>query len=78
VPRDAKLDLDFCAQAFELSGGNIKNVAFAASYLAAAGGGRVGMPELMRATAREYRKLGRLCTQSEFGAYYDIVSQTDN
>jgi len=78
VPRASKLDLDFCARSFELSGGNIKNIAFAASYLAAAGGGRVGMPELMRATAREYRKLGRLCTPSEFGQYYDLVAQSDN
>ena len=35
------------------------------------------MPELIRATAREYRKLGRLFTQSEFGPYYDLVSETD-
>jgi hypothetical protein len=78
VPRAEQLDLDFCAAAFQLSGGNIKNIAFAACYLAAAGGGSVGMPELMRATAREYRKLGRLFTQSEFGPYYDLVSETDN
>ena len=78
VPRAPKVDLDFCAKAFELSGGNIQNVAAAASYLAAAGDGKVGMPELMRATAREYRKLGRLCTPSEFGPYYDLVSETDN
>jgi hypothetical protein len=77
VPRGDGLDLDFCAQAFEISGGNIKNIAFAASYFAAAGNGAVGMPELMRATAREYRKLGRLFTQSEFGPYYDLVSETD-
>jgi AAA+ superfamily predicted ATPase len=77
VPRAKDLDLDYCAQAFELSGGNIRNIAVAASYLAAAGSGAVGMPELMRATAREYRKLGRLCTQSEFGRYYDLVSETE-
>ena len=78
VPRAPELDLDFCARAFEFSGGNIKNIAFAASYLAAAASGAVGMPELMRATAREYRKLGRLCTASEFGRYYDLVSETDH
>ena len=77
VPRAAGLDLDFCAQAFELSGGNIKNIAVAASYFAAAENGAVGMRELIRATAREYRKLGRLFTQSEFGPYYDLVSETD-
>jgi hypothetical protein len=77
VPRAKGLDLDFCAQAFELSGGNIRNIAFAASYLAAAGHGRVGMPELMHAVAREYRKLGRLCTPSEFGPYYDLVTEAE-
>jgi hypothetical protein len=77
VPRARGLDLDFCAQAFELSGGNIRNIAFAASYLAAAGDGRVGMPELMHAVGREYRKLGRLCTPSEFGPYYDLVTEAD-
>jgi AAA+ superfamily predicted ATPase len=76
VPRARTLDLDFCARAFELSGGNIKNIAFAASYFAAAGEGTVDMPELMRATAREYRKLGRLCTPSEFGPYYELVSES--
>jgi SpoVK/Ycf46/Vps4 family AAA+-type ATPase len=77
VPRAKDLDLDYCAQAFELSGGNIRKIAVAASYLAAAGSGSVGMPELVRATAREYRKLGRLCTQSEFGRYYALVSETE-
>jgi hypothetical protein len=31
------------------------------------------MLELMRATQREYRKLGRLCVESEFGPWYSVV-----
>jgi hypothetical protein len=27
----------------------------------------------MRATQREYRKLGRLCVESEFGPWYELV-----
>jgi hypothetical protein len=32
------------------------------------------MEHLVRATAREYRKLGRLITPSEFGPYFDLVN----
>jgi SpoVK/Ycf46/Vps4 family AAA+-type ATPase len=35
VPRADDLDLDFCAQAFELSGGNIRSIAITAAYMAA-------------------------------------------
>ena len=31
------------------------------------------MPDLIRATEREYRKLGRLCVESDFGPYYHLV-----
>ncbi len=34
------------------------------------------MADLMRGTAREYRKLGRLLTQAEFGPYYELYRQT--
>jgi SpoVK/Ycf46/Vps4 family AAA+-type ATPase len=48
------------SRAFKLPGGNIRNIALTAAYLAAAAGGVVGMPELIAGTEREYRKLGRL------------------
>jgi hypothetical protein len=32
------------------------------------------MADLVLATEREYRKLGRLCLESEFGPYYGLVS----
>jgi hypothetical protein len=32
------------------------------------------MADLVRATEREYRKLGRLTVEAEFGAYYGLVS----
>jgi SpoVK/Ycf46/Vps4 family AAA+-type ATPase len=73
VPRSDDLDLDFCADAFELSGGNIRNIAVAAAYLAAADDRLVEMRDLIRGTHREYRKLGRLIDVSEFGPYYAIT-----
>ena len=73
VTRDPDVDLAFLAQAFELSGGNIRSIALTAAYMAAETGGSVSMGDLVRATAREYRKLGRLCVASEFGPFYELV-----
>jgi hypothetical protein len=73
VPRGDDVDLAFAAQRFELSGGNIRSIAVTAAYFAAETGKPVGMLELMRATQREYRKLGRLCVESEFGPWYSLV-----
>ena len=75
VPRGDDLDLRFLARAFKLSGGGIRNVVLTAAYLAADSGGRVGMADLIRATEREYRKLGRLCVESEFGPYFPLVAK---
>ena len=74
VPRGDDLDLDFLAGSFTLSGGNIHSVCLSAAYAAAATGEPVTMPVVIRCLAREYRKLGRLCTESEFGRYWSIVA----
>ena len=34
----------------------------------------VAMADLIRATEREYRKLGRLCVEAEFGPYHHLVA----
>jgi hypothetical protein len=73
LPRGPDLDLDFCAAAFELSGGNIRSIALTSAYLAAAGARPVRMADLVLATQREYRKLGRLCLESEFGPYFHLL-----
>jgi hypothetical protein len=62
-------DVDICAlaQRFELAGGNIRNCAVHARLLAAAAGTPIGHRELIVAVAREYQKLGRHPSQTEFG-----------
>ena len=72
VPREPDIDFDFLAAAFELSGGNIRNIVLAGAYLAADNGRAVSMADLIRATAGEYRKLGRLCVEAEFGRYHQF------
>jgi hypothetical protein len=67
------VDLEFLARSFDLPGGNIRNIAVAAAFLAAADDRLITMVDLVRATAREYRKLGRLCVEAEFGPYFTMV-----
>nr|MDT0658150.1 ATP-binding protein [Micromonospora sp. DSM 115978] len=73
VPRTPDLDLDFLARSFELAGGHIRSAAITAAYLAAGLDRPVGMPELIGAVGREYRKLGRLTLESEFGPYLSLA-----
>ena len=73
MPRDANLDLDFLARAFKLSGGAIRNIVVAAAYAAAEEQRAMSMADLIRATHREYLKMGLLTVESEFGPYYHFV-----
>ena len=73
APKADDIDLDFLARRFSLAGGNIRNVAVGAAFLAADAGRPLGMEALVRETAREYRKLGRLCVEAEFGPWFAIV-----
>jgi ATP-dependent 26S proteasome regulatory subunit len=69
TPRGPKLDLDFMAQRFELTGGNIRNVALAAAFLAADDGREITMNHLLHATQREYQKMGKVAAEMEFQRY---------
>ena len=73
APKADGIDLDFLARRFSLTGGNIRNVAVGAAFLAADDGRAISMEDLVRETAREYRKLGRLCTEAEFGSWFALV-----
>jgi SpoVK/Ycf46/Vps4 family AAA+-type ATPase len=74
APKADDIDVDFLARRFSLSGGNIRNVAVGAAFLAADAGRPIGMADLVRETAREYRKLGRLCVEAEFGPWFAVVA----
>ncbi|WP_020673174.1 ATP-binding protein [Amycolatopsis nigrescens] len=76
MPRNDDLDLAFCAERFELAGGSIRACAVTAAYLAAASGGRVGMAEVVTAIHQEYRKLGRLVLDHEFGHWLSEAAES--
>lgn len=75
APLAETIDFGFLARQFELAGGNIRNVAVAAAFMAAEANGAIGMDHLILATAREFQKMGRLPAQSDFRHYYELVRE---
>ena len=63
------LDLDFLSR-LEITGGNIRNVALNAAFLAAERGGAIEFDDVLHAVRREYSKIDKLVTESEFGSHY--------
>jgi SpoVK/Ycf46/Vps4 family AAA+-type ATPase len=74
LPRADDLDLAFCADRFELAGGSIRSCAVTAAYLAAETGTPLTMRQLITAVAQEYRKLGRLVLETEFGPHLAVAA----
>ncbi len=72
TPVGEDVDYGFLSK-FKITGGNIKNIALSAAFLGAGDSGNVKMEHIIRATKREFQKMGKLCTPSEFGEYYDLV-----
>jgi len=77
TPTASDIDLDYMANQFKLSGGNIRNVALAAAFLATSEGSEVSMMHLIRAAQRELQKLGRTHAPAEFGRYAPLLRQGD-
>jgi ATP-dependent 26S proteasome regulatory subunit len=73
APLSADVNFGFLARQFELSGGNIRNVALAAAFLAAASGGDISMEHFILGISRELQKLGKMPSRSEFREYYELL-----
>jgi hypothetical protein len=68
TPLAEDLDLAYMARQFKVTGGNIRNIALAAAFLAADKASPIGMAHLLRATVREYQKLGKILGDTELSA----------
>ncbi len=69
TPLGEDVDFKFLAQQFELAGGNIKNIAVNAAFLAAAEKKQVGMRHLLLAVKDELTKQGKNVVSRDFGEY---------
>ena len=69
--RENDIDFDFLANNFKLSGSNIKNVIVSAAFLAAEDSKKINMNHIIHGIKREYQKLGKAYSQSDFGEYFE-------
>jgi SpoVK/Ycf46/Vps4 family AAA+-type ATPase len=81
----SKIDIEFLAKQFQLSGGNIRSIVFNASLQSAHGlkktsnnsKGEITMESIIIAIKREYDKIKRAVTMEQFGPYRNIVERLD-
>ncbi len=71
---DKTVDPDFLSRQFELSGGQIRNVALRSAYLAAQEGESIALKHVLRAIQREFQKQGRIILSDEFAPYQQLVA----
>jgi SpoVK/Ycf46/Vps4 family AAA+-type ATPase len=77
TPLAEDLDFTFLGCQFPMSGGNIKNAAVAAAFLAAAEDSTVQMRHLIQSVAREWQKLGKLPSAADFKQYCKMGAPSD-
>jgi len=73
APVSACVNFGFLARQFELAGGNIRNIALAAAFMAAEEGSTIRMEHCIIATALELQKTGKLPSRAEFRDYYEMI-----
>jgi hypothetical protein len=61
------------AAQFQITGGDIRNVALAAAFLASHECAPIGLAHVMRALARQRHRQGKIPTLAEFGQYLHLV-----
>lgn len=69
TPLDSAIDFTKAAAAFKLTGGNIRNIALAAAYLAAEANEQVAWKHILNGLRREYQKMGRQLSDDELDGF---------
>jgi hypothetical protein len=68
----APLDLEALSR-MEIPGGNIRNIALNAAFLAAGENTNIRMEHVLHAARREYVKIDKLLTETEFGSHLRLI-----
>jgi SpoVK/Ycf46/Vps4 family AAA+-type ATPase len=71
------IDFAFLSR-LKITGGNIKNIALSAAFMAADNSSSIKMEHIIRATRREFQKIGKLCEKRDFGKYYELLEKMKN
>lgn len=74
APQGTDIDFGFLARRLEIAGGNIKNIAVGAAFLARSESSPIAMRHIIFAARREYQKIGKLFAKADFGDYYELIA----
>jgi hypothetical protein len=74
VPLGDDVDFAFLAKQFDLAGGDIRNVALDAAFLAAQDRHCITMKQLVQALARQLAKQGKIPSAAEFRQFHALVT----
>jgi AAA+ superfamily predicted ATPase len=75
APLAPDIDFPFLARQFELAGGDIRNVALDAAFLAAEDGTSIDMRMLVEAVSRQLAKQGKASVVADFRQYQPLLSR---
>ena len=73
VPLGEDVDFSFLAKQFPIPGGDIRNVALEAAFLAAQNGKIVTMKQLATALARQMIKQGKIPSATDFKQHHALI-----
>lgn len=73
MPIEAQVDFDFLAGKFEISGGNIKNIAINSAFMAARNSTDIKMSHILKAIKYELKKQGKSLINDDFGEYAYLI-----
>ncbi len=73
MPISDDIDFDYLAKQFSISGGNIKNIAVVAAFLAAKSSKKVEMYHIIKAVKYELEKQGKILLREDFGEHWYLL-----
>ncbi len=74
MPLGTDVDFQFLARKFPIAGGDIRNVALDAAFMAAQDSKIVTMKQLARALARQMTKQGKIPSAMDFQQYHSLIT----
>lgn len=72
TPVAEDVDFDYISEKFELTGGNIKNIALRSAFMAAERDDEIGMKDILIATKEEMHKIGKVFINDETDEYAEL------
>lgn len=78
APVSDEINFDFLADKLDVTGGNIKNMAVSAAFIASGEEEPIGMRHVLLAAKREYKKLNKSFLEHDFSPYYELIGSKNS